>query len=55
MSRKRKGVFKIELNKKKKASGHTPHRSGSGVHDSREKRMRTRKNVNDREIREYDR
>lgn len=34
--------FKVEVEEKPKRIGHQNHRSGSGEHDSREKRCRTR-------------
>lgn len=35
--------------------GHTPHKSGTGVHkDKRTKRNRTRKNQREKHIREFD-
>jgi hypothetical protein len=55
MSRKKKGTIKISLSNKKKSTGHTSHRSGSGQHDNREKRMRTRQNIVKREIDERSR
>lgn len=36
-----KGVFKVE----NISTGHKQHHSGSGIHDNRPKRMRTRGNV----------
>lgn len=47
MSKSRKTEIKINP---KKRTGHKPHRSGSGEHDSREKRKRTRKDIVDKEI-----
>jgi hypothetical protein len=45
----------IKLNTKKPwevGRGHTAHRGGSGQHDPRPKRERTRKNINDKAIKE---
>ena len=49
MSKKRS--FKIEVKPKLPRFGHINHRNG-GCMDNREKKMRTRKNINDREIRD---
>lgn len=49
MSKKRS--FKIEVEAKPQRLGHINHRNG-GCMDNREKKMRTRKNINDREIRD---
>jgi hypothetical protein len=46
----------IKIKKKKLweiSKGHNEHRSGSGTHDSRPKRARTRSNINRRAIQEY--
>jgi len=43
--------IKIEIKKSEKKC-HVPHRSGSGLHDSRPKRLRTRKDVVRKEIEE---
>lgn len=41
--------------KKSKRSGHTPHRSGSGIHqDRRLKRLKTRKNLENKAIKEFE-
>lgn len=44
-----KAVFKINTI----STGHKQHRSGSGEHDSRPKRMRTRGNANRAAIKEF--
>lgn len=44
-----KGIFEVE----KVSTGHKQHRSGSGIHDSRPKRMRTRGNANNSAIKEF--
>jgi hypothetical protein len=41
MARKKKTIT-ITLSRKKPATGHQPHRSGSGHHDNRPNRQRTR-------------
>ena len=46
----------IKLNVKEQwevGRGHTPHRSGSGKHDSRPRKLRTRRAQNQAAIREY--
>jgi hypothetical protein len=43
--------FKIVVDKPTKKA-HIPHRSGSGEHDSREKRLRTRQEIIRKEIEE---
>ena len=50
MARKAKKIV-IVLEPKKVARGHAPHRSGSGVHDNRPKRLRTRAAANRQAIR----
>jgi len=45
----------IKLNVKKQweiGRGHIPHRSGSGKHDNRPKRLRTRRSQNEAAIRD---
>jgi len=48
---KKSKSFKITIEKPKKKI-HTPHRSGSGIHDSRPNRLRTRREVLRKEIEE---
>ena len=49
MARKHKKII-IELKPKKVAFGHSEHRSGSGQHDRRPKRFRTRAEINKKAI-----
>lgn len=53
MGRKnRKTTIQITIDPLKISKGHTPHRGGSGQHDNRPNRLRTRKSQNQRAIRD---
>lgn len=45
--------MKIQLKKRPIKKGHAPHRSGSGKHDNRPKRIRTRQKVKENWIKDY--
>ena len=67
VSRQQRGSRRERMSKRKKASwkvvikqddlkvsiGHTAHTTGTGVHDSRPRRQRTRSAKNNRAIREF--
>lgn len=45
--------FKLDIEDKPPRKGHIEHRSGSGEHDSREKRVRTRQKEEEQWMDEY--
>ena len=52
-----KVIMTVKINPRKiweLGKGHSPHRGGSGTHDSRPNRMRTRGAASKRAIRDYD-
>ena len=55
MSKRKKTSWKVVIKQDdlKVSVGHTPHTTGTGVHDSRPRRQRTRSAQKNRAIREF--